>query len=71
MACEYCDRKGYVKFEVLKSASSQGHVRPCPKCHDTKAYYRYIKEKYGAKASTKKPTDNKEGEVISLADRRK
>jgi predicted membrane-bound dolichyl-phosphate-mannose-protein mannosyltransferase len=67
MACEYCDHKGYIKIEVLKSASTQGHVRPCPKCNDTKAYYRYIKEKYSNSTVEKK---NTEGEVISLQDRR-
>ena len=69
MACEYCERKGYVEIKMLKDNSSQSLVRPCPKCNDRKAYYRHIKNKYGEKPS--KTNNTNKGEVVSLRDRRK
>lgn len=71
MACAYCDHKGYVEIGMMKDNSTKQLVRPCPQCNDTKAYYRHIKEKYGQTKNKKANLKNKEGEVISLQDRRK
>ena len=71
MACAYCDHKGYINISMLKDNTTKQLVRPCPQCNDTKAYYRHIKEKYGQSTEKDKKIQGQEGEVISLADRRK
>lgn len=54
MACKYCDQKGYL-IEPSKRGDTRETigfgenldvtgVRPCPKCDDTKAYSKYVKE---------------------------
>lgn len=71
MACSYCDQKGYVQIKMLKDNTTKQLVRPCPQCDDTKAYYRYIKEKYGTTKNNKDNIQNRDGEIVSLRDRRK
>lgn len=52
MTCTYCEN-GIVTEYIARDAGFYEEVRPCPHCCNNKAYYSYIKEKYGKKKLSK------------------
>ena len=53
MVCKHCEG-GILTEYIAKDAGFYEEVRPCPHCCNNKAYYSYIKEKYGTKRLLKK-----------------
>ena len=54
MACKQCDNKGIIICHIKRDDQFYEQAKPCPACCDNKAYYRYIKERYGTKKSSGK-----------------
>lgn len=54
MACARCDYRGVIRIPPVEGKLSDGELKPCPFCKDTKAYYRYIKNKYSTTSINKK-----------------
>lgn len=57
MACEKCNHTGIITIPMLKdNSTTKLMTKACPFCKDSKAYYRYIKEKYGSKPDNTQTT---------------
>lgn len=56
MACKYCAYKGFILDPYMASADNTIGAKVCPKCNDTKAFSKFVKEQiFGYEYKEEKP----------------